>query len=113
MKPVDVKSSTYLDSDKENNKEDNKEDPKFEVADHVGISKYKNIFAKSYTPNTSEEVFVVKKVKNTVLWTQVISDFNGQGIIEMFYKRILQNTNQDQFRVEKVIKRKDDKAYVK
>ena len=69
MKPVDVKSSTYLDSDKENNEEDNKEDPKFEVADHVGISKYKNIFAKSYTPNTSEEVFVVKKVKNTVLWT--------------------------------------------
>ena len=69
MKPVDVNSSTYLDSDKENNKEDNKEDPKFEVADHVGISKYKNIFAKSYTPNTSEEVFVVKKVKNTVLWT--------------------------------------------
>ena len=69
MKPVDVKSSTYLDSDKENNEEDNKEDPKFEVADHVGISKYKNMFAKSYTPNTSEEVFVVKKVKNTVLWT--------------------------------------------
>ena len=69
MKPVDVKSSTYLDSDKENNEEDNKEDPKFEVADHVGISKYKNIFAKSYTPNISEEVFVVKKVKNTVLWT--------------------------------------------
>ena len=65
MKPVDVKSSTYLDSDKENNKDD----PKFEVADHVGISKYKNIFAKSYTPNTSEEAFVVKKVKNTVLWS--------------------------------------------
>ena len=44
----------------------NDKDPKFKVGDHVRIAKYKNIFAKGYTPNWSEEVFVIKKVKNTV-----------------------------------------------
>ena len=43
--------------------------PKFKVGDRVRISKYKNIFAKRYTPNWSEEVFVVSKIKNTVPWT--------------------------------------------
>ena len=62
MKPTDVKDNTYLNVDKEiNNK-----DPKFKVGDHVRISKYKNIFAKGYMPNWSEEVFVIKKVKNTI-----------------------------------------------
>ena len=65
MKPVDVKNNTYIDS----NKEINDKDLKFKVGDHVRISKYKNIFAKGYTPNWSEEVFVIKKVKNTVSWT--------------------------------------------
>ena len=59
MKPVDVKNNTYIDFSKEVN--DN--DPKFKVGDHVRISKYKNIFAKGYTPNWSEEVFVIKKNK--------------------------------------------------
>ena len=63
MKPVDVKPSIYFDFKKENNKED----PKFKVGNHVRISKYKNIFAKGYVPNSSEEVFVLKKVKITVL----------------------------------------------
>ena len=62
MKPVDVQSSIYIDFNKENNKEG----PKFKVGDNVRISKYKNIFAKGYVPNCSEEVFVIKKVKNTV-----------------------------------------------
>ena len=63
MKPADVKDNTYINADKEfNNK-----DPKFKVGDHVRISKYKNIFAKGYMPNWSEEVFVIKKVKNTVM----------------------------------------------
>ena len=68
MKLVDVKSSKYTDFDKRNNKED----PKFKVGDHVRISKYKNIFAKFYVPEWSEEVFVIAKVKNTVPWTYVI-----------------------------------------
>ena len=55
----------YVDS----KKEVNNEDPKFKVGDHVRISKYKNISAKGYTPNWSEEVFAVNKIKNTVPWT--------------------------------------------
>ena len=58
MKPVDVKSSTYIDSNKENNNKD----PKFKIGEIVRISKYKNILAKDYTPNWSEEVFVIKKM---------------------------------------------------
>ena len=59
MKPVDVKLSTHIDFNKENNEKD----PKFKIVDHVRISKYKNIFAKSYTPNCSEDVFLIKKCK--------------------------------------------------
>ena len=54
MKPVDVKDNTYIDFKKESNDED----PKFKVGDHLRISKYKNIFAKGYMPNWSEEIFV-------------------------------------------------------
>ena len=57
------------------------------------MSKYKNIFAKGYVPNWSEKVFVIKKVKNTVLWTFVISDFKSEGIVGMFYERELQKKN--------------------
>ena len=68
MKPVDVKSSTYIDSGKKKNNNNNK-DPKFKIGNIVRISKYKNIFGKGYTSNWSEEVFVIKKVKNIVSWT--------------------------------------------
>ena len=62
MKPIDIKSNAYIHSSKEiNNK-----DPKSKVGDNVRISKYKNVFAKGYTPNWSEEVFLIKNVKNTV-----------------------------------------------
>ena len=63
MKPIDVMLSTYIDFNKKNNKED----PKFEVWDHVRISTYKNILAKVYVPRCPEEVFVIKKVRNTSL----------------------------------------------
>ena len=59
MKPTVVKYNTYIDFGKEVN--DN--DPKFKVGDHVKISKYKNMFAKGYTPKFSEEIFVIKKKK--------------------------------------------------
>ena len=62
MKPKDVKKDSFA----EYNEESNEKDPKFKVGDHVRISKFKNIFAKVYTPNWSEEIFVVKKIKNTV-----------------------------------------------
>ena len=109
MKPIDVTSDSYA----EYNEDSNKKDPKFKVGDHVRISKYKNIFAKGYTPNWSEEVFVVSKIKNTVLWTYVINDLNGEEIIGTFYEKELQKTNQKEFRIEKVFKRKGDKLYVK
>ena len=109
MKPVDVKDNTYIDF----KKEVNDKDPKFKVGDHVRISKHKNIFAKGYTPNWSEEVFVIKKVKNTVPWTYVINDLNGEEIIGTFYEKELQKINQKEFRIEKVIKREGDKLYVK
>ena len=83
MKPIDVKDNTYINDDKEiNNK-----DPKFKAGDRVRISKYKKIFAKGYMPNWSEEVFVIKKVKNTVPWTYVINDLNGEEIIGHFMKK--------------------------
>ena len=104
MKPVDIKLNTYVYFNKENNKKA----PKFKVGDNVKISKYKNIFAKVYIPNWSENVFVIKKVKNTVLWGYVISDLTGEEIAETFYKKELQK-NRKEPRVEKVTKRKGDK----
>ena len=77
MKPVDVKDNTYFDF----KKEVNVKDPKFNVGDHVRISKYKNTFARGYTPNWSEEGFVISKIKNTVSWTYVINDLNREDII--------------------------------
>ena len=109
MKPVDVKDNTYIDF----SKEVNDKDPKFKVGDHVRISKYKNIFAKGYTPNWSEEVFVIKKVKNTVPWTYVVSDLNGEEIIGKFCEKELQKTNQQDFKIEKVIKKNSDNLYIK
>ena len=82
MKPVDVKDNTYIDFKKEIN---NNKDAKFKVGDHVRISKYKNIFTKGYMPNWSEEIFIIKKIKNTVPWTYVINDRNGEEIIGTFY----------------------------
>ena len=109
MKPIDVKDNTYLDFSKDVN--DN--DPKFEVGDHMRISKYKNIFSKGYTPNWSEEVFVIKKIKNTIPWTYVIDDLNGEEITGTFYEKELQKIDQEEFKIEKVIKKKGDKLYVK
>ena len=109
MKPIDVKDNTNIDFKKENNDKD----PKFKVGDHVRISKCKNIFAKGYVPNWSEEIFVISKIKNTVPWTYVLNDLNGEEIIGTFYEKELQASKQREFRVEKVIKRKGDKIYVK
>ena len=109
MKPVDVKDNTYIDV----KKEINEKDPKFKVGDRVRIPKYKNIFAKGYIANWSEEMFIIKKIKNTVPWTYVIDDLNGQEIIGTFYENELHGTKQNEFRIEKVIKRKGDKLYVK
>ena len=59
------------------------------------------------------KVFIIKEVKNTVPWTYAISDINDEEIIGTYYEKELQNTNQKEFRIEKVIKKKPDKPYVK
>ena len=100
---------TYIDFIKKGNDKDSK----FKVGDYVRISKYKNTSAKGYTPNWSEEVFVIKKLKNTVPWTYVINNFNGEEIIGTFYEKELQKANQQTFKKGKVIKRKGNKLYVK
>ena len=109
MKSIDVKDNTYIDF----GKEVNDKDPKFQVGDHVRISKYKNIFTKSYTPNRSEEVFEISEIKNTVPWIYVINDLNGEEVIRTFYGKELQKTNQKEFRIEKVLKKKGNELYVK
>ena len=83
MKPIDIKSNTYIDSSKESNNKN----PKLKIGDVVGISKYKNVVAKGYTPNQSEEVFVIKKVKITVSWTYVINDLNRDEVAGTFYEK--------------------------
>ena len=109
MKPIDVKANTYIDFEKI----DKDKDPKFNVGDYVRISKYKNIFAKRYMPNWSEDVFISSKIKKTVSWTYVINDLNDEEIIGTFYEKELQKTDQKEFRIEKVLKREGDKLYLK
>ena len=103
MKPIDVTSDSYA----EYSEDSNEKDPKFKA----GFRVYP--FTKGYTQNWSEEVFVVSKIKNTVQWTYVISDLNGEPIIGSFYEKELQKNSQERFTIEKIIKRKRDKLYVK
>ena len=90
MKPVDVKYNTFIDFKKE-----------LMIKSMIRISKYKNIFAKGYTPNWSEEIFMIKKGKNTAPWRYIINDLNGEEIIGTSYEKELQKTNQQEFRIEK------------
>ena len=109
IKPIDVTSDSYA----EHNEDSNEKDPKFNVGDRFRISKHKNVFAKGYTQNWLEDVFIICKNKNTVPWTYVISDLNGEPITGTFYEKKLQKTIQKEYRIEKVIKTKGDKLYVK
>ena len=79
-KPIDV-TDDYAEYNEDSTElNSNKKDPRFKVEDNFRISKYKNIFAKGYIPNWSEEVFIINKIKNTVPWTYAISDLNGEEI---------------------------------
>ena len=92
----------------------NDKDPKFKVGDHVRTSKYKNNFVKGYTPNWSEQFFMIEIIKNTVPWTYVINDLNGEEIIGTFNeKNCKKQKKKKEFRKEKVIKKKGNKLYVK
>ena len=81
-------------------------------------SKYKNIFAKDYTPNWSEEDIAIKKVKFTVTWTYIIKDLNGEEIVRFFYENKLQKSNHKEFgneeeKREKMLNGKDAKILLK
>ena len=88
MKSVDLKSNTYIDSSKETNDKNTK----FKIGGNVRISKYKNVFAKVYTPNWSEEVILIKKVKHIVPLAYVINDLNGEKIVGTFYQKKITNS---------------------
>ena len=109
LKPIDVTGDSYV----EYNEDSNKKGLKFKVGDHVRISKYKTTFATGYVPNRSEEVFIVNEITNAVPWTYTINDLTGKKVIGTFYEKELQKTNQKEFRLEKILKRKGDKLYVK
>ena len=94
MKPMDVGNDSFA----EYYEESNEKNPKFKVGDHVRISKLKNVFDKGYTPNWSEESFIVKKINNTVTSTYVISDLNGEKAVGSFYEKELQKTNQKELK---------------
>ena len=85
MKDINVKSDSYAKC----NVDFKEKDPKFKTGDHVTISKDMNFFAKEYTPNCSEEVFVISKIKNTVLWTYVFNDLKGEEIVGTSYEKNL------------------------
>ena len=103
MRPIYVKSNTYIDS----SNDINDKNPKFKIGDNVRISKSKNAFPKGYTPSWSEEVFVIKRVKNTVRWTYANTDTNGKEIVEIFCE------NKFEIRIGKAMKRKGNKLYIK
>ena len=107
MKPIDVTSESYAEQEEDSNEKD----PEFKAGDHVMISKYKKIIAKGYTQNWSDEVYVVSKIKNIVMWTYGISVYCVK-IAGSFYEKELQKNSQEKCRIEKVLKRKGDKLYV-
>lgn len=88
--------------------------PKFKVGDNVRISKYKHVFEKGYTPNWTTEIFKISQVRNTNPTTYLLEDFQGNVIKGGFYENELLKTKYtDVYLVEKVLKRKGDKAFVK
>ena len=88
------------------------ENPKFEVGDHVRISKCKNIFAKVTLHINWKKILWLKRLK-ILFYRYVISDLNGEEIVGRFYEYELQKTNQKEIRVGKVIKGKVDKLDIK
>ena len=79
MKPVDIKSSIYIDT--------TRKDPKYKIEDIARKSKYKNIFVNVYTLNWPEKVFLIKKVKDTEPCTCVINELNGEELVGTFYEK--------------------------
>ena len=87
MKPIDAKNNKRVYIDEHNEKR-----ARFNVGNRVRISKFKNIFAKGYTPNWSKKIFIINKINNTVPYTYNIKDLKSEKIIGSFYDKELQKT---------------------
>ena len=90
IKPIDVTTDSYA----EYNEDSNVTKPEFKVGDRVRNLKYKNVFAKGYTQNWSQEFVIIRKIKNKIPWTYVISDINAEPIARSFDEKELQKTSQ-------------------
>ena len=102
MKPTDVNLNSYA----EYKVDSNEKDPKFKIGDHVRILKYRNIFAKGHTPNWPD-IFVICKIKKTVLWAYAINDLNGEEIVGIFYKKELKRQIKKSLKQKKSLKEKE------
>ena len=103
-KPIDVTSDSYA----EYKEDSNVNKCEFKIGNHIKVSKCKNIFSREHTQNQSEENFVVSKIKDTVPWTYVISDLNGEKIAASFMKMnckklVKKNLEQKKYSKEKMI----------
>ena len=104
----------YGDLARENKKTKTNRKPEFRVGDRVRISKYKRVtFDKGYTPNWTEEVFIIDEIRFTNPITYKINDLNGEAIKGTFYREELQKTDQEVYRIEKIIRKSKGKALVK
>lgn len=117
MKPSEVKQEherKLLDTVYNRKEIANLHDVKFKLGDHVRVSKYRGVFDKKYTPNWSTEIFTIKKIQLTNPITYLIKDVHGEDILGGFYREELQKVkHSDAYLVEKILKRKGDKVYVK
>ena len=109
MKPIDIKSDSYA----ECNVDSNEKDPKFKLGDHVKFWNTKSFLLKDILQICLKKFLLLAKINNTVPWTYVISNLHSEEITGTFYEKDLQKTNQKEFRIEKIIKRKGDKLFVK
>ena len=103
-----ARSNTYINCSKETNDKDSK----FKIGGVVRISRYIKIFGKDYVSNWSEELFVINRVKNAVMWTYIIGNIKGEEFLRTFYGKEMQKTNQNEFIIEKVINIKCDNLLV-
>ena len=107
MEPIDITSDSYA----EYNEDSNEKDPKFKVGDHVKFQNTKTFLLRDTLKTGQKKFFIISK--DTVRWTYVITNLNGEPITGSFYEKELQKTSQKEFGIEKVLKRKGDKLCAK
>lgn len=111
---VNFSNEAFLLANVYSSKVKRKDKQRFKEGDFVRVSKKRTIFSRGYTPNWSTEVFKIINVRNTIPYTYLLDDLTGQPIQGAFYAQELQKTKyKDVYLVEKILRRKNDKLYVK